>query len=198
MCRIASLMLMSFSLEISFAFSWTVSGMDTETVTSIPIVRSYLKFAVVVTDNYLVLACVALAMTDRLTETQVTGWLDGHGLLDAARESGVYAVRLQAPSDDYGRVESRWLAHFDANPPAGLVSRLTDAERFVYVGYANKSIYERLCSHANGDQSASIMAAWPPVVVAGVWPGDGEDGEFNRAQALADDETAVWSDGEFY
>lgn len=134
---------------------------------------------------------------ETLTETQVTGWLDAHGLLDDARNPGTYAVTLQAPSDEYARVESRWLASYDANPPEGLLSRLADATHFVYVGYAGRSIYQRLCAHANGARSASIMDVWPPVGVAGVWPGDGEEGEFNRAQELAGEDTAVWSDGEF-
>lgn len=135
---------------------------------------------------------------ETLTETQVNGWLDGHGLLGDARDFGVYALTLRAPSDKYRVVESRWLSHFDANPPSGLLSRLADATHFVYVGYAGASIYERLCAHANGERSASIMNVWPPVGVAGVWPGDGEEGEFNRAQELADEQTAVWSDGEFF
>jgi len=133
----------------------------------------------------------------RLTETDVNDWLDAHGMHEAAREPGVYALRLRQPSDDLLECQATWADAFDADAPGLFCDRLAGAKRLVYVGYAGASIYERVCAHCNGEQSASIMQAWPPVGVVGVWPGDGEEGEFNRAQELADDETCVWWNGEW-
>lgn len=134
---------------------------------------------------------------NRLTETRVNAWIDGHRMHDSARSPGVYAIELASRSSRYTGVELNWYRHYDCKPPDGFIQRLADAKTFLYVGSHGKSVYRRLCQHARGDKSSTIMSAWEPQRVAGIWPGPAESGEYNKASQLADEKTAVWVDGEY-
>lgn len=130
------------------------------------------------------------------TETEVTEDLDRRGLLDAARRPGLYTLQLQTPSRDARAVEDRWHAHFDAMPRS-LAGRLAACDRLLYAGSHGKNVYTRLCQHARGHQTASIMAVWPPERVVDVTPRESPgDREWMYAQKQAGDKTRVWTDGE--
>ena len=130
-------------------------------------------------------------MTDSLTETRLTQALEDAGDLDRARQPGVYALRLRDPGDAASVLVS-WQSEFDAPPPDGFVERLTGAAKLLYVGTHAQSMYERLCQHARGHQSSTIMDAWPPMEVYGLWP---DAREYDRAATLSSGHTAVWTDG---
>lgn len=133
-----------------------------------------------------------------MTETYVTGYLDRMGALDKARGAGCYAVRLCDPGDDATAIGNEWMDHYNAHPPAGFCERAAFAEKLCYVGSHGKSVYERLCQHARGHKSSTIMALWPPVDIEAIWPSDSpRDLEWGHANELADEQTAVWSDGNY-
>lgn len=134
----------------------------------------------------------------RLTETKLNERLDHDGLHDTARRPGVYVLELREPSSDRAMLLVEWQGEFDAPPPNGFLDRLAGSERFVYVGSHGKNVYTRLCQHANGEKSSTIMQVWEPVDVVGVWPEEYPDAEeWNRAVAIASEDICVWSDGSF-
>lgn len=138
-------------------------------------------------------------MTDLepLTETRLTETLDKRGDLEAARASGVYALLLDHPPDDPVTVAEQWADHSDVLPQNGFTERLADAERLVYIGSHARSMYDRLCQHANGEQSSTIMAVWPPVDVWGLYPDrDPETDEYATAVHIGEiDGICTWQDG---
>lgn len=139
-------------------------------------------------------------MTDRLTPTEVTEWCDATPeRAEATRGPGAYAIRLRDPADTPQAVRKTWESVYDAPPPDGFLSRLASAERFCYVGSHGKNVYERLLQHAAGEKSSTVMTAWPPVAVVDVWPREEPgDVEFTYAVDVADEETVVWQDGEYF
>lgn len=139
-------------------------------------------------------------MIDRLTPTAVTEWCDATTeRAEATRGPGAYAIRLRDPADTPQAVRQTWESQFTAPLDAGFVERLAAAERFVYVGSHGKSVYARLCEHAAGEKSSTIMQAWPPVAVVDVWPrAEPVDVEWSYAVDVADETTAVWQDGTYF
>lgn len=139
-------------------------------------------------------------MTKTLSERAVNRWVDSQGLHDDARSPGVYAVELETPGASIPGVIRRWADHFDADMPGAYATRLADAQRFVYVGAHGKSVYHRLCQHATGEKSATIMDVWPPVAVAGILRTDDPGAmEFNYTQEYArEDGTVAWMNGQLY
>lgn len=130
------------------------------------------------------------------TETTVTEDLDQRGLLDTARNPGVYALALQTPADDADTVTRRWRDEFDAMPD-GLAGHLAACDALLYVGSHRRSVYERVCQHARGHHRAAIMAVWPPERVVGIEPCENPRArEWGYAASLADETTRCWTDGE--
>ena len=135
-------------------------------------------------------------MTDgRLTPAEVNETLDHQGLLADATGAGVYALRVQTPDS----AEAVARAFFDAGvaePPHEALSRLT-AEDVAYVG-ASMCVRDRLAEHARGDvRRATLLRAFDPVDVVGVWP-DPEPfttAERARGRELRADGWVVWTDG---
>lgn len=137
-------------------------------------------------------------MIDRISESYITEYLDRMGALDQARQPGCYALRLRDPVDDPQAIGDRWLTEFDVHPPAGFSERAAAAARLCYVGSHGESVYARLCQHARGYQSSTIMELWPPVDVEAVWPEESpSQEEYNHATELADDRICVWTDGSY-
>lgn len=131
-----------------------------------------------------------------LTETQLTETLDRRGLLDDARQPGVYLVELATPSRDADAVTRRWLAHYATMPP-NLAGRLAACDALYYAGSHRANVYTRLCEHCTGTRQPSIMAAWPPERVVDVRPCESPRArEWAYALEHADEDTKVWTDGE--
>lgn len=137
-------------------------------------------------------------MNDTLSESAVGQWVDDNGLHDAARGPGCYCLRLKDPVDDPHAIGATWLDKFDVHPPAGFSERAAAADRLVYVGSHGKSVYTRLCQHARGHKSSTIMTLWPPVDIVAIWPEESPDAmEWGYANQIADETTVAWTNGEY-
>lgn len=124
--------------------------------------------------------------------------LESYGWVDKSRQPGVYSLKLVTPPDDWKSLEGTWHSYFGAPPPDGLLDRLAEADRLLYVGSHGKSMYERMAQHVRGFKTSTITQIWKPVDVVGVWPEDDPDAEeWNRAVALSDERTACWCNGEW-
>lgn len=137
-------------------------------------------------------------MTDRLTPTTTHETLDHQGLLADAHGPGVYALEAAVP-DSVEAVHRAWHDHGDP-PPDWMLTRLAQAERVAYVGASNRSVYDRLQDHAEGEvRKATLLEVFDPVGVIGVWPAEGEDPvgieERPRAMLLAQEGWVAWTDG---
>jgi len=130
-----------------------------------------------------------------MNEAAMTERLDERGLLDDARNPGVYALALAVPSA-LDAVRRDWDAVADHRPPDDALARLASADRVAYVG-ASSNVYARLCDHAAGDvRTASICEAFPPDGVIDIWPDESPFmAEYNRALALSRTGWRVWCDG---
>lgn len=139
-------------------------------------------------------------MTKTLSQLAVNRWVDREGVHDEARQPGCYAIELETPSDRPVAVINRWTDHFDVGMPGEYATRLADADRLVYIGAHGTSVYERLCQHAAGEKSSTIMDVWPPVAVVSILQTDSPDAmEFNYTQEYArEDGTLAWMNGELY
>ena len=111
------------------------------------------------------------------------------------RTQAVYAIECHQP-DAYPEFRARWYARFEAKPPVELMTAAMDAERVVYVGWAN-DLLARLHDHAAGDHAPVLFASYPPERVIDVWPGDGIERERQRAYELkrAHPGWFLWCDG---
>lgn len=131
-----------------------------------------------------------------LTESELTERLDERGLLTESHRPGVYALKLADPGDSIRAIIDRWTDHFDADIPGNYATRLSAADRLLYVGSHGRSIYDRLTQHVRGHKSSTIMDIYPPVDVVNFWHEDHpRDHEWGHAVDLARDGTVVWCDG---
>ena len=134
-----------------------------------------------------------------MTPTQANGRLDELGVLDASHGPGCYALRVSVPNN-VESVQRTWLDAIDAPLPDEYAEQLADAETCLYVG-RSVNVYDRLMDHARADvRRASFVRAFGMADVHGVYSEDENTGvaERNRARALSDADTVVWTDGELF
>ena len=125
--------------------------------------------------------------------------LDELGVLDASHGPGIYALRVSVPTN-VEAVQRRWLDAIDAPLPDPMAEQVANADTALYVGRSG-NVYDRIMDHADGQvRRASFIRAFGMADVHGVWPGDENTGvaERNRARALSDADTVVWTDGELF
>ena len=125
--------------------------------------------------------------------------LDDLGVLDESHGSGCYALRVSVPNG-VESVQRTWLDAIDAPLPDAYAEQLAAAETCLYVGRSG-DVYDRIMDHARGDvRRASFIRAFGMSDVYGVYPEDENNGvaERNRARALSDADTVVWTDGELF
>ena len=125
--------------------------------------------------------------------------LDELGVLDESHGSGCYALRVSVPNN-VESVQRTWLDAIGAPLPDEYAEQLADADTALYVG-RSVDVYDRLMDHARADvRRASFVRAFGMADVHGVWPGDAITGvaERDRARALSDADTVVWTDGELF
>ncbi|UBF23496.1 GIY-YIG endonuclease [Halorubrum tailed virus 28] len=131
-----------------------------------------------------------------LGPTQAHERIDELGLLDASRNPGTYALQVAAP-DGVEAVQRQYLTAKGHPLDDGMAERLAACDTVLYVGRSG-DVYDRIMDHVDGEvRRASLLEAFDPVDVRGVWPDDDNTdvAERRRAQALAGPATAVWSDG---
>ena len=134
-----------------------------------------------------------------MTPVSAHGRLDELGLLDDAYEPGTYALQVRVP-DTVEAVQREWLDAIDAPLPDEYAEQLADARACLYVGRSG-NVYDRIMDHVRAQvRRASFVRAFGMADVHGVWPGDENTGvaERNRARALSDADTVVWTDGELF
>ena len=134
-----------------------------------------------------------------MTPVEAHQRLDELGALDESHGPGIYALRASVPNN-VESVQRQWLKAIDAPLPDEYADQLADAETCLYVGRSG-NVYDRLMDHARADvRRASFVRAFGMADIHGVWPGDENTGvaERNRARALSDADTVVWTDGELF
>ena len=134
-----------------------------------------------------------------MTPTQANGRLDELGVLDASHGPGCYALRASVPNN-VESVQRTWLDAIDAPLPDEHAEQLAAADTCLYVGRSG-DVYDRLMDHARSDvRRASFVRAFGMADIHGVYPEDENNGvaERNRARALSDADTVVWTDGELF
>ena len=134
-----------------------------------------------------------------LSPTDVHAALDEMGVLDDAHGPGVYALKVAVP-DAVDAVQRRWLDTADTPLPDRYAEQLASADDAVYVG-RSIDVYGRLMDHARGDvRQAAFLRAFDLAGVRGVYADDENTGvaERDRARALSDATTCVWTDGELF
>ena len=127
------------------------------------------------------------------------GRLDALGLLNDAHAEGTYALEVPTPND-VESVQRTWLDAIGAPLPDAYAKQLAAAETCLYVG-RSVDVYVRLMDHARADiRRASFIRAFEIKDIHGVWAADANTGvaERNRARALSDADTVVWTDGELF
>ena len=127
------------------------------------------------------------------------GRLDALGLLNDAHAEGTYALEVETPNN-VESVQRTWLDAIGAPLPDEYAEQLADAETCLYVGRSG-DVYDRLIDHARGDvRRASFIRAFGVTDIHGVYPEDENNGvaERDRARALSDADTVVWTDGELF
>ena len=134
-----------------------------------------------------------------MTPTQANGRLDELGVLDASHGPGVYALRVSVPSG-VEAIQREWLNAIDAPLPDAYAEQLAESAVALYVG-RSADVYDRLMDHARADvRRASFVRAFGMADIHGVYPEDENTSvaERNRARALSDADTVVWTDGELF
>ena len=134
-----------------------------------------------------------------MTPTQAHGRLDDFGVLDESHGPGTYGLEVAVPNS-VEAIQREWLEAIDAPLPDEYADQLAAAETCLYVGRSG-DVYDRIMDHARADvRRASFVRAFGMADVHGVWPGDENTGvvERNRARALSDADTVVWTDGELF
>ena len=125
--------------------------------------------------------------------------LDELGVLDASHGPGCYALRVSVPNN-VESVQRTWLDAIDAPLPEAYAEQLADADTALYVGRSG-DVYDRIMDHARADvRRASFVRAFGMTDIHGVYPEDENTGvaERDRARALSDADTVVWTDGELF
>ena len=127
------------------------------------------------------------------------GRLDALGLLNDAHAEGTYALEVETPNN-VESVQRTWLHAIDAPLPDEYAEQLADAETCLYVGRSG-DVYDRIMDHVRAQvRRASFVEAFGVSDIHGVYADDenSNTAEYNRAVALADATTLVWSDGELF
>ena len=125
--------------------------------------------------------------------------MDELGVLDDAYKPGTYALQVRVP-DSVEAVQREWLDAIDAPLPDAYAEQLADAETCLYVGRSG-NVYDRIMDHVRAQvRRASFVEAFGVADIHGVYAADenSNTAEYNRAVALADATTCVWSDGELF
>ena len=125
--------------------------------------------------------------------------LDELGVLDASHGPGIYALRVAVPSG-VEAIQREWLDAIGAPLPDEYADQLAAAETCLYVGRSG-NVHDRIMDHADGQvRRASFVRAFGMADVHGVYPEDENTGvaERDRARALSDADTVVWTDGELF
>jgi len=105
-----------------------------------------------------------------------------HSRVDDPSTAAVYSLELDTPPT-WPHVVEQWHAKYEETPD--WLREAWDSERILYVGAAN-DITERLERHAERDvRKAAIMAVYPPVEVAEIWPMPDMDRALVKESALA-------------
>ena len=134
-----------------------------------------------------------------LSPTEVHAALDDMGVLDNAHGPGVYALKVAVP-DAVDAVQRAWLDAHDTPLPDAYAEQLAAADTALYVGRSG-DVYGRLMDHVRGDvRRASFVSAFDVTAVRGVYADDKNTrvAERDRARALSDGATCVWTDGELF
>ena len=121
------------------------------------------------------------------------------GKLDESHNPGCYALECNVP-DSVESVQRIWLKHFDDPLPDGYAVELAESAVALYVGRSG-NVYDRIMDHARAQvRRASFVEAFGVDDIHGVYADDenSNTAEYNRAVALADATTCVWSDGELF
>ena len=119
--------------------------------------------------------------------------------LNASQGPGTYALRVSVPNN-VESVQRTWLDAIDAPLPDEYAEQLAECESALYVGRSG-NVYDRIMDHADGQvRRASFIRAFGMADIHGVYPEDENTGvaERNRARALSDADTVVWTDGELF
>ena len=134
-----------------------------------------------------------------MTPVTAHGRMDELGVLDGAYEPGTYALQVRVP-DSVEAVQREWLDAIDAPLPDEYAEQLANAETCLYVGRSG-NVYDRIMDHVRAQvRRASFVEAFGVDDIHGVYADDenSNTAEYNRAVALADATTCVWSDGELF
>ena len=134
-----------------------------------------------------------------MTPVTAHGRLDELGLLDDAYEPGTYALQVRVPGT-VEAVQREWLDAIDAPLPDEYAEQLAECDTALYVGRSG-NVYDRIMDHVRAQvRRASFIEAFGVDDIHGVYADDenSNTAEYNRAVALADATTCVWSDGELF
>ena len=127
------------------------------------------------------------------------GRLDALGLLNDAHADGTYALEVETPNN-VESVQRTWLDAIDAPLPDEYAEQLAECDTALYVGRSG-NVYDRIMDHVRAQvRRASFIEAFGVDDIHGVYADDenSNTAEYNRAVALADATTCVWSDGELF
>ena len=134
-----------------------------------------------------------------MTPVEAHQRLDELGVLDASHGPGCYALRVSVPNN-VESVQRTWLDAIDAPLPDEYAEQLAECESALYVGRSG-NVYDRIMDHVRAQvRRASFVEAFGVDDIHGVYADDenSNTAEYNRAVALADATTCVWSDGELF
>ena len=134
-----------------------------------------------------------------MTPVEAHTELEALETLAASQGPGTYAIVVAVP-DGVESVQRTWLDAIDAPLPDEYAEQLAEAETCLYVGRSG-NVYDRIMDHARSDvRRASFIRAFGMADIHGVYPEDENNGvaERDRARALSDANTVVWTDGEMF
>ena len=120
-------------------------------------------------------------------------------MLNTSHGPGIYALRVGVPSG-VESIQRRWLDEIGAPLPDAYAEQLAESAVALYVGRSG-NVYDRIMDHCKAKvRRASFIRAFEIKDINGVWAADANTGvaERDRARALSDGKTVVWTDGELF
>ena len=120
-------------------------------------------------------------------------------MLNTSHGPGIYALRVSVPNG-VEAIQREWLDAIDAPLPDPMAEQVADADTALYVGRSG-NVYDRIMDHCEAKvRRASFIRAFEIKDINGVWAADANTGvaERDRARALSDATTVVWTDGELF
>ena len=120
-------------------------------------------------------------------------------MLNTSHGPGIYALRVGVPSG-VESIQRRWLDEIGAPLPDAYAEQLAESAVALYVGRSG-NVYDRIMDHCEAKvRRASFIRAFEIKDINGVWAADANTGvaERDRARALSDATTVVWTDGELF